>query len=231
MASYLTHLKQMSSSKTFQRKVDYLNFNLGKYLSRNSAILEVGPGLGEFEYYLNQKQIYDIDILDNDKNIIKLISENYKIKKSILIKSSELPVKKLRTYDLILALQVLEHIPVKSYSDFVKILFSKLKKKGTLIIIVPNANNPLGLTERYADLQHTSSFTTQSLNDLVNAADLKNYQLDVKGYQIPPVDLINIVRIFFQKILHTLLIILMAVNGGVYYKVMTPNIMMVLKKK
>ena len=111
-----------------------------------------------------------------------------------------------------------------------KLLYKHLIKGGFLIIVVPNGNNPLGLIERYGDLQHTNCFTEQSLKDLVNISEIKNYKLEIRGYEIPPYDLLNIIRIFFQKTLHFILLLIMIINGGIYFKTMTPNIMLVIKK-
>lgn len=222
----------MSSAKTFTRKVEYLKFNIKDFLSgyKNPTVLEIGPGVGEFEFLLNSKRIKDIDIADNDKNVLSYVFKNYKVKNSILIKNPKDITKKLRNYDIIFLMQVLEHIPTSAFKRFLKTLYSHLKKNGILIIIVPNANNPLGLTERYADIQHTTSFTTQSLLDLSNLVPFKNSHITIKGFEIPIYGIVNIIRKILQKFLHTFLILIMAINGGVFYKTMTPNIMMIIKK-
>lgn len=232
MGNYLKHLSQMSSGKTFSRKVDYLRFNIENILSgiKNPTILEIGPGVGEFEYFLNSKNIKDIDIADNDRDVLSYVFNKYKVKNSILIKNPKDVSKKLRNYDIIFLMQVLEHIPVPSFNQFLKTLYSHLNKNGFLIIIVPNANNPLGLTERYADIQHTISFTTQSLRDLSNLVPFRNSEITIKGFEIPPYGIVNLIRKILQKLLHAFLILLMAINGGVFYKTMTPNIMMIVKK-
>ncbi len=234
MAKYIKHLQELSNPKTFKRKKDYIDYNLKSVFKsvgyKNIKVLEIGPGLGEFESYLNDKKIFDIDIVDNDKSVLDYVSKNYRIKNKFLINKMSALDKKLGSYDVILLMQVLEHLPASEYAFTLKTLFEHLKTNGYLIIVVPNSNNPLGLVERYADLQHTGAFTTQSLKDLLNLAEIKNYQTEIRGYEIPPIGLLNIVRIFLQKILHFVLLLMMVVNGGLFFKTMTPNIMLIIRK-
>ena len=234
MSKYTKHLTDISSNKTFGRKKDYIDYNLGKYFRKTPLshlkVLEIGPGFGEFESYLNDKNIYNIDIIDNDKSVLGHVSKNFKIKNSYL-SSNFLNIKtKLGPYDFIFLMQVLEHLPVDKLGQVVNFLYNNLAPNGVLIFVVPNGNNPLGLIERYADLQHTTCFTEQSLKDLVNLSKIKNYKIEITGYQIPPYDLINLVRIVAQKILHFFLLLILIINGGVFFKTMTPNIMLTIRK-
>lgn len=230
---YIQHLQQLSNQQTFHRKKDYIDFNLRPYFKslgfKKIKVLEIGPGLGEFESYLNERGVFDIDIFDNDKSVLDFVSKRYKIKNKFL-SNKIYAIKKLRSYDLIFLMQVLEHLPIDQYKKTVQALYGHLKIDGYLIFVVPNGNNPLGLTERYADLQHTNSFTEQSLRDLVNLSGIKDYDLQIKGYEIPPYGMVNLVRIALQKVLHFFLLLLMVVNGGLFFRTMTPNIMLVLRK-
>jgi len=193
--------------------------------------LEIGPGVGELEDYLNEKGLRNIDIADNDQGVLDYVSSKYKVKNIYLINSTSSLDKKLKNYDLIVLIQVLEHLPNNTYAAALASLYKHLKPGGILIIAVPNAGNPLGLTERYGDLQHTISFTEQSLKDLLSVSGIENYEYRISGYEIPPYSLLNVARIILQKILHTFLLILMIINGGVFFRIMTPNIMMVISKK
>lgn len=232
MSNYTDRLKILYGPVTFQRKIDYLKYNL-KFIKWNlvkPTVLEVGPGMGEFESFLNNQDINNIDIVDNDKNILKHVAYNFKIKNSLFAEDISKIDSYLRNYDVVLLLQVLEHIPIKNQSNILKTLYKHLKKNGYLIVVVPNGNNPLGLVERYTDYQHTCSFTEQSLKDLLDLSGIKNYKVAFRGFEIPPFSLINIVRILLQKILHLFLLMLLIINGGVFFKIMTPNLMMIIRK-
>ncbi len=234
MSNYIQHLEELSNEKTFERKKDYIDYNLKSIFEgvsfKKLYVLEIGPGLGELESYLNDKGGFEIDILDNDRSVLNYVSNKYKVRNKFLTSDILKLKSKLKDYDLIYMMQVLEHIPVSKSVEVVKVLFSHLKKNGCLVIVVPNANNPLGLIERYADLQHTTSFTQQSLKDLASLCGFNNNQLKISGFEIPPYGLVNIIRIILQKILHTFLLLIMIINGGTFFKTMTPNIMLVIKK-
>lgn len=234
--SYLSHLDSAYGDKTFKRKVDYIKFNFGREIKKirfkkTPSVLEIGPGKGEFISYLNSCGIENIDIVDNDSEIINSINKNYKISNSFHSSDIIRVKKKLGKYDIIVLIQLLEHITPLSYFSFIKTIYSKLKKGGVIIVVVPNANNPLGLTERYGDLQHRNSFTEQSLKDLVMGSNIDNYDIEIKSYLIPPYSVVNILRIFLQKILHMTLLLTMIINGGTYFKTMTPNITLIIRKK
>jgi len=233
---YSARLESIYDSKTFKRKVDYIKYNFGPIVQKlktkkKVSTLEIGPGKGEFISYLQNNGIKDIDIIDNDKSVLSSLNENYEI--SNIFHSNDIVSvnSKLRRYDLIILVQVLEHMSPKVYFSVVKTLYSKLNKNGYILIVVPNANNPLGLTERYGDLQHRNSFTEQSLNDLVIGSAINNYDDAIKGYLIPPYSLVNIIRIILQKMLHLFLLGLMIINGGTYFKIMNPNISLIINKR
>ncbi|EKD89896.1 MAG: SAM-dependent methyltransferase [uncultured bacterium] len=234
MNNYVKHLEELSTSTTLKRKKNYVDYNLKKCFRdlgfNGIKVLEVGPGLGEFESYLNDRGVSSIDIVDNDKNILNYVSKKYRINRCYLTKDISLVDKKLGSYDFIFLMQVLEHLPQDKYDVVLRLLYKHLRKDGYLVVVVPNANNPLGLTERYGDLQHTGSFTEQSLRDLVSLSGIENYSMEIRGYEIPPYDFINLFRIIFQKILHLMLLLAMIANGGLFFKTMTPNIALIIKK-
>lgn len=233
MKKYIKHLENLYSQRTFQRKVEYIKYNIAPSIdikNKNQEVLEVGPGLGELVYFLNSNNIKNIDIVDNDKSIIANIEKKFKIRNSYFSNSILKLKNKLHKYDLIILIQVLEHLPPDDYIQTIKAFYDLLNPKGLLVIVAPNANNPLGLVERYGDLQHTSSFTTQSFIDLTLSAGIPQNKLEISGFEIPPYSLINVLRIFAQKTLHLWLYLLLAINGGVFYKPLTPNLMLKIYK-
>lgn len=235
MKNYLSHLQSIGDNETnFLRKIGYIKYNFDKYinlLNSKSTVLELGPGSGAVEHYLNSKNITNIDLVDNDLPVLKYVQNKYKVHK-IFQTSNIIKIKsKLQKYDLIFLLQVFEHIPRDQYISLMRTLVDQLKKDGKIIIMVPNGGNPLGLLERYHDLQHENAYTVDSLMELTNYCEIGGVSSHVEGYKIPPFTIINIIRIIFQKILHLLIIAALIVNGGVYQTIMTPNISLIITKK
>lgn len=235
MTTYLDYLNQIYSSKTFSRKVDYVKYNFGKYLNfKNSsdvAILEIGPGLGEAISYLNNNGFGHIDVVDNDQSILNNIASKYRINKVFKTEDLEDVDTNLGSYEVILATQVLEHLPKNKYTSFLKTLYSHLKKDGRIIITAPNMANPFTICERYADITHINGFTSNSLKELANSCDMTNTNIIVQPFKIPPYSLLGIIRIILQKILHSFIYLASIINGGSYSKILTPNITLIIKKK
>ncbi|MDZ7611969.1 MAG: class I SAM-dependent methyltransferase [Candidatus Moranbacteria bacterium] len=233
MKNYLKYLQEISSPQTFQRKIDYTKYNLGSYIKSKDdkkEVLEVGPGLGENIQYLNSQRINHVDLLDNNKDILKYLSDNYKINNTFEANDIKKIDKELGLYDLIIGTQVLEHIKKEEQQVFLSILYEHLKKGGVIALTVPNMANPFTLCERYADITHETSFTDNSLMELAMKCDISKSKIKIKPFSIPPYSLINKIRIPLQKTLHFFILVLSIINGGSYSKILTPNITLIVKK-
>lgn len=234
MSNYLAHMEELGAGKAFSRRVDYLNYNFRSYLNKldqSSRVLEIGPGTGELLSILNKQGITNIDIIDNDVAILDYCKHKYSLNKVVLSKSLDLTKSLKSKYDLIVLTQVFEHIPKSSYLNWIRGLYGSLLPVGSILITVPNGANPLVGTERYGDLQHENIFTIYSFQELLTFANLKNSSYSIKAFKIPPINLLNIIRIVLQKMLHGIFILMMIVNGGIYQTLMTPNITLVITKK
>lgn len=227
-------MEELGQGTAFSRRVGYLNYNFKEYLhglNPTSRVLEIGPGTGELLEILNKRKIFSIDIVDNDLAILKYCQSKYKIGNAILSKSLDLSKSVKSKYDFIVLTQVFEHIPKSSYQNWLKTLHASLNPGGSILITVPNGANPLVGTERYGDLQHENVFTIFSFQELMTFANFKNVQYAIKAFEIPPINVVNLLRIILQKILHGFFILLMIINGGIYQTLMTPNITLVITKK
>lgn len=70
-------------------------------------------------------------------------------------------------FDLLLAFDVLEHIPAPQQMEFAAAMYGALAPGGRLICTVPNANSVLASRWRYNDWTHHFSFTEHSLDFLL----------------------------------------------------------------
>lgn len=233
MADYLHYLATISSSRTRLQKVRRARSNFGRYLRRGQTVLEVGPGTGEFLSLLADTGITDIDIIEQDATVGRHIVDHFRIDRHWFIPVEQIGTvaDQLRQYDLIMLLQVLEHVHRDRLAEVLQTLYARLKPGGHLIVVVPNAGNPLGIVERYADLTHVSAFTENSLRQLVDAAGITDARIEIRGYRIPPVSLVNLLRIGAQRLLHGILLLMLIVNSGNYYFTMDPNICLILTRR
>lgn len=234
MSNYLEYLDKNYSKKTFFRKVDYIKYNFGKKVNHKKSggikVLEIGPGMGEFIKYLNDRGCDEIDIVDNDKSILQYIENNFKIRQTFLVNNILDIEGRLSMYDVIVATQVLEHIPVSEQLKFIGFLYKHLSPDGNIIITVPNMANPFTLYERYGDTTHETGFTDNSLKQICLNCSIPLSNIEIRGFQIPPYSILNLIRIFFQKMLHGTILLLSIINAGGYSKSLTPNITLVIKK-
>ncbi|EKE28271.1 MAG: hypothetical protein ACD_3C00083G0010 [uncultured bacterium (gcode 4)] len=230
---YIDYLKNRYDEKTFSRKQDYIRHNFSKFISKknNLKVLEIWPWMWEFVDYMNKCWVEDITLVDNDESILNHNIGLYKIKKTILLNDSITELKEeLENYDLIFLTQVFEHVPVNQQNGLLAFLFSLLNEGWHVIITVPNANNFLSLVERYSDFTHTCLFTSNSLIQLSENIGVTPKNIILQGYRIPPYELINFVRIILQKILHLLILCIYIINWWVYWKILTPNISLIIRK-
>lgn len=233
--SYLTQLQSVGNALTLKRKKEYIFHNFGKIINhllkkKNSSILEIGPGFGEFVEYCSDLKINKIDIVERDKSVINFLKRKYKLRTVFLNQNIWEIEGKLDMYDVIMMTQVLEHIPVTNHMQVIKTLYNHLNVNGALIITVPNIGNPLATFERYYDYTHQTAFTEHSLEQMIDFADLKKAKITLQPFRIPPTSIINIVRGFLQSVLHLGFKLLYIVNGGVYPRILTTNISLIIEK-
>lgn len=234
----MTYLFQLSSSGndlTFTRKKEYIRYNFGRLIDdklkrKNCSVLEIGPGLGEFISYCNDSGVKNIDVIDRESEVLDYIEKEFKIKNKFLSADVFSIKEKLRSYDVIVMTQVLEHIPKEKHIPYLQTLYSHLNKGGVILITVPNIGNPLAIYERYYDYTHETAFTDHSLLQMADFAHLENSEVRVQGFHIPAYDFVNVARSCLQFILHGLFKLLFMVNGGVYPQVLTTNITLVIEK-
>ena len=152
------------------RRVDQFK----KYL-KNKDILDFGCGWGGFLRNIkNYKTLNGVELrkecLDYIKNNIK------KINMSNNIDYFE------HKFDLITMFHVLEHIPYQV--ETLKVLKSKLKKRGKIIIEVPHANDFLILQDELKEFknftfwsEHLILHTHNSLKKILSKAGFKNIKI------------------------------------------------------
>ena len=232
MAQYIDYLESISSPATFRRKCQWLEHNFGALFSAGQEVLEIGPGRGEFLHFAKTRGISSVDVIDRDQGVLDYIQTRYPIRNAWSRSAEDISslATSMQLYDRIFVLQVMEHIRTESLTGFIQVLYKHLKPGGKLIITVPNGANPLSVVERYSDITHHNLFSENSLRELVQLAGLSGAATQVQGYRIPPVSLLDIVRIILQKALHAALKALLVVNGGVFFSIYDPNVTLIVER-
>jgi len=148
---------------------------------RTARILDVGCGYGRYLYALRRMgftDCYGIDI--SGEQVAYAVSTlglaNVEHADALVWLDA-----RRGTYDAILALDLLEHLPTDDLLALGRTMRDALKPGGRLIVQVPNAMAPLNPVT-YGDLTHVRAFTVESLRQLFLAVGL------VPGgfHEIPP---------------------------------------------
>lgn len=121
-------------------------------LGPNVTVLEVGFGNGEFMGYCKQ---LGCEVLGTETNtaLVELAKE----KGFRAIRADQLDDIAKDSIDLIVAIDVLEHIPNDQMVVFLQNMSKKLKETGGIWARFPNGDSPLGLPNQNGDPTHVNS--------------------------------------------------------------------------
>jgi SAM-dependent methyltransferase len=232
MDNYRRHLEEQYSPKTSARKLQYIEYNFGKFLKPGLTVLEVGPGFGEFLEALKRHGITKADVIDRDEDILQYVAARYTIQNAWATSIEQIATieSSLRKYDIIYLSEILEHVRKEAIIDVVRRLYARLNPGGVILIVAPNAGNPLCAVELYADFTHEMAFSVNAFRQIVDAAGISPGHLAVFGYRIPPVTPLNLLRIALQKLLHLCLLWIMVINGANYSRILQPNLCAVIRR-
>lgn len=114
------------------------NFNFSKEYIKDKVVLDVGCWTGQYEQ-LAATYVKEIFGIDSDKEAIKYAQTSNIKCKFIACKAQKLPFRD-GTFDVVLLLDVLEHLPLNSENKALSEVYRVLKPNGILILSTPNKN-------------------------------------------------------------------------------------------
>lgn len=152
-------------------------------------LLDIGAGSGIFEY-LYSKDFNSITAMDHHEKAVRFISkmarqnnlDNVEIKKLKIREVSKLVPK--NRYDVVLLLDVIEHIDNKTIAELLKHVGKIITRNGIFIVTTPNYKGiwPItecvverfGLVPRMSNVQHINKFNKKSLLSKFSEFGYKN---------------------------------------------------------
>lgn len=129
-------------------------------------VLDIGCGMGFAMLALQEMGFPATSGIDSDEGQV-----NYCRQQGLDVSFSSDSAGYLREhagqFGLMIACDLLEHIPVAEQMAFVAAMSNALRSGGVLICTMPNANSVLAGRTRYLDWTHQTSFTEHSLDFLL----------------------------------------------------------------
>ena len=147
---------------------------------KGAKVLDVGCGMGFALLALRDMGFTNLSGVESDEGQSKSC-QTKNLDVTLADDTIEFLKQQAGKHDLILCLDVIEHIPVGIQLAFVHALSAALRSSGKLICTVPNANSVLAARWRYNDWTHAASFTEHSLDFLLYNGGFTD--IKVSGYE------------------------------------------------
>jgi 2-polyprenyl-3-methyl-5-hydroxy-6-metoxy-1,4-benzoquinol methylase len=162
---YLSNLQEIYFKKEFRKT------NL--QFSQKLSVLEVGFGNGAFLTFCkkNKWEVYGIEA---QEELVKLA-----LNKGINAKKGPISQQyKNNSFDLIVAIDVLEHLTNNEISSTLKIMKKKLKPNGIILARFPNGDSPLGLKLQNGDITHKTFIGSEKAKYFASLIDSEIVSLE-----------------------------------------------------
>ncbi len=160
------------SSMKIMKEFNGFDKNILPYLpeEKKAFILEIGFGTGIFLKYLLERGFSNFEGIEVGKEQFEFTRSNITNKVVLITDTLNFLDKKQNTYDVILMLDVLEHIPKQEVIEYLYQIKNSLKSNGKFIFRVPNGSNPFNVEILYDDFTHETVFSKKSIIQIAKIA-------------------------------------------------------------
>lgn len=195
-------------------------------LDQFQFVCEIGFGNGELISYLQKKCTFVCGVEVQNLLIERLIEKNIPAKKSISEYENI-------EFDLIVLLDVLEHIEAGDLLGFIESIKNKLSDNGIIIARFPNGDSPFSLENQNGDLTHTTYIGTHKIKSIADSIGLKIIRIDGEPLPILQKDglfkainraIARMLRLMIRKFLSKIL--MLPINKNYF----SSNLIVTLKK-
>jgi 2-polyprenyl-3-methyl-5-hydroxy-6-metoxy-1,4-benzoquinol methylase len=215
--------------------IDYFEHHILKHLPNNHdiKILDIGCGYGTtLKALINNgyQNVFGIDISEEQITYAKekLKLECVRLADALSFLKDNL-INNKNCFDVILVLDVLEHLELNYSFQLLKLINSSLNNGGLLIIKTPNAIAPFS-PHIYWDITHLRGYTTRSLEQCLKYCGISK----IKHYSLPP--FIHGLKSFLRYLLWfvflnpIIFLIILIANGDSMGRIYTASFLTIAKK-
>lgn len=158
-----------SINSWYKTSYNYYDKYLRQYLelTTDKRILELGCGIGGFLNFLKRNDCKDFLGVDKSEEQLSICRKNVTanvINEDVV---SFLEKNELK-YDLIVLLDLIEHLGKDKIIRFIDLLYKTLEVNGRVLLRTPNMGSLFGLRSRYIDFTHEVGFTEESIKQVFN---------------------------------------------------------------
>lgn len=163
------------------RRKELIAYNYARYLPTDleGRILEIGPGRGELlEFLAIERRFRSVSAVDLSAEIVAHCNVLVPGRTEQITNTREFLNSRESCYEVVLMLQVLEHVPKVEVIALLRALHGALKPGGRAVVEVPNMVNPItGPVFRYADFTHETGYTPTSLEFVLRKAGFSDVRV------------------------------------------------------
>lgn len=147
---------------------------ISKYLGdAQEHILEIGCASGNLIAALQKKRFRNVQGIDMSRDLIAHGRDVLKLDALVQSDWHSFLKDTKEQFDVIIALDVLEHVLPEEIQSLLELTATRLKPGGRLILRAPNAECPFVLPTFYGDLTHHTLVTADLLKYLLHQADFQ----------------------------------------------------------
>lgn len=196
-------------------------------LSRDVSIIELGCGPGFLLNHLKNQGFDKLEGIDISKEQISIAREL-----GLDVKHGDvfdfLQEKNLQ-YDVVIALDFIEHFTKEELLDLFTYIWKALKKNGLLIIQTPNGQGLFPGENIYGDLTHVTIFSELSLRQILRIHGFG----DIEFYETgpAPISISSTIRYILWKVIRTWLQCIRRIETNKTTKLWTENLICTCRKK
>lgn len=141
---------------------------------KDAAILDVACGSGSLLYFFksrNFRHVKGVDISPEQVALAKTISDEV-----VEMDALEYLKPHRDKFDLIIGIDILEHLTKEELLDFLAACRAALRDAGRVVFQTPNPAAPMGGSVVFGDLTHEIALTPSCLERLLRLAGFEHYQ-------------------------------------------------------
>lgn len=142
--------------------------------AKDSAVLDIGCGMGHFLHYLKSRGFENLCGVDIGKEQVEYCRRNAGVNALLVDDIFRFLDSKKSCYDFVALNDVLEHFSKDEITRLLSAILVSLREKGRVIIKTPNMGSIFAPASFYIDFTHETGFSEISLPQVLKAAGFKS---------------------------------------------------------